>query len=378
MSGKPVDDLRRRFEQASDTAPFVSQSPERIAGLRLMWRGEVDQARTLLSRLLAQADAHGEAHSYALLRLHLCQLELRIGDCDAAGRLLGEWAKSSERVMWPMYERCRALLAAARGTPIEAERWAARTLERAAAAGTNWDRLEALRAGGIAGLLTGDVARAADALREVWSHREDEGVDEPGVFPIAPDLVEALVELGELEEAQRVTDRLRELSTVQAHPWGLATSTRCSGLLSLDDVDAAGVQLTAAADIYATLGLRHDQARSLLSLGRAQRRLRKWGAAAHSLDDAVALFQGLGARGWAEQARAERARVGGRKPRVGGGLTATERRAAELAADGLANKEIAAALFVSVRTVEVHLKHAYAKLGIRSRTQLARRLSDGD
>jgi DNA-binding NarL/FixJ family response regulator len=60
-----------------------------------------------------------------------------------------------------------------------------------------------------------------------------------------------------------------------------------------------------------------------------------------------------------------------------GELTVAERRVVELAADGLANKEIARSLFVTVRTVEVHLKHAYAKLGIRSRTQLARRLSNG-
>lgn len=68
--------------------------------------------------------------------------------------------------------------------------------------------------------------------------------------------------------------------------------------------------------------------------------------------------------------------MGGRRPQATGELTPAERLVVELAADGLANKEIARDLFVSVRTVEVHLKHAYAKLGIRSRTQLARRLSE--
>jgi len=84
----------------------------------------------------------------------------------------------------------------------------------------------------------------------------------------------------------------------------------------------------------------------------------------------------MGSPGWAEHARSELARVGGRRAPQTGELTPAERRVAELAADGLANKEIAQALFVTVRTVEVHLKHAYAKLGIRSRTQLARRLSE--
>ena len=84
----------------------------------------------------------------------------------------------------------------------------------------------------------------------------------------------------------------------------------------------------------------------------------------------------LGSPGWAQEARAELARVGARRPQPAGELTPAEQRVVELAADGLANKEIARNLYVSVRTVEVHLKHAYAKLGIRSRTQLARRLSE--
>ena len=86
----------------------------------------------------------------------------------------------------------------------------------------------------------------------------------------------------------------------------------------------------------------------------------------------------MGSPGWAERARSELARVGGRRRQEPGELTPAERRVVELAADGLSNKEIAQTLFVAVRTVEVHLKHAYAKLGIRSRSQLARRLSDLD
>jgi DNA-binding NarL/FixJ family response regulator len=334
-------------------------------------------ARALRGRPLD--DERGESYSYVLLRLHLCQLELRIGDWDAAARLLDEWAESSERVLWSMYERCRALLAAGRGLPEETERWARETLAGAQAAGNHWDRLEALRARGVAALLAGEPARAAESLRAVWEHKEREGVDEPGVFPVGPELVEALAELGELDEALAVTDRLRDLAVQQQHPWGLATAARCRAVLHLAggsyDEEAVSTLAQAAAD-YGALGLRFDRARSLLSLGRAQRRLRKWGAARHSLERAAAEFEELGSPGWAEQARAECARVGGRRPQATGELTPAERRVVELAADGLANKEIARSLFVTVRTVEVHLKHAYAKLGVRSRTQLARRISE--
>jgi len=135
------------------------------------------------------------------------------------------------------------------------------------------------------------------------------------------------------------------------------------------------VALEGAAADYQALGLRFDRARSLLSLGRAQRRHKKWGAARRSLEGAVAAFEEIGSAGWGEQARSELARVGARRPQPTGELTEAERRAVELAAEGRSNKEIAQALFISVHTVEVHLSHAYAKLGVRSRAQLARRLS---
>jgi DNA-binding NarL/FixJ family response regulator len=90
------------------------------------------------------------------------------------------------------------------------------------------------------------------------------------------------------------------------------------------------------------------------------------------LSEALELFDTLGAAVWAERAAAELARISGR--RAAGALTETERRVAELVADGLSNKEVAARLFVSVRAVEANLSKVYAKLGVRSRTQLAGRL----
>jgi DNA-binding CsgD family transcriptional regulator len=122
------------------------------------------------------------------------------------------------------------------------------------------------------------------------------------------------------------------------------------------------------------LGLRFDSARCLLALGRAQRRFKQWRDARETLEQAIAAFAALGAERWAERARSELARVGGRR-RAGGKLTPSERRVVELATQGLSNKQIALKLFVTVNTVEVHLSRAYMKLGVHSRAQLAERLA---
>jgi DNA-binding CsgD family transcriptional regulator len=377
LQGRAVDQVCERFAAASRSPGHLAESPERIAGQRFVWRGEIGPARILFDRLLALADERGELIAYVWARLHLCELALRTGDWEVAARLLEEWAEASEEfIVMPLYQRCRALLAAGQGFPEEAERWAREAITRAEAMGTQWDWLEALRAGGLAALLVPDHARAAGSLRAVWEHTRREGVDDPGVFPVAPDLVEVLVELGERDEALAVTSRLRTLAEEQEHPWGLATAKRCEGLVrfSADSYDEAAAALTEAAAAYGSLGLRFDQARTLLALGRDERRLRKWGAASRSLEQAAAIFDEIGSTGWAEQARSELERVGGRRPKPLGQLTRTEERVAGLAAEGLSNKEIAAALFVTVHTVEVHLSHVYRKLGIRSRSQLAARL----
>jgi DNA-binding CsgD family transcriptional regulator len=381
LAGRPIDDLCQRSGARSDAVSDILDSLDRRASLRLSWRGEVGEARASLSRLLTLADERGEQMAYGALHLNLCELELRSGEWEAASRLLDEWDESSNTELLtvpPLYERCRALLAAGRGDPNEVERCAAEAIARCEAAGLRWDLLESLRARGIAALLMHEPGRAADSLRAVWAHTQREGVDEPGAFPVVPELVEALVELGQLDEARAVTGCLRELAERQEHPWGLATAKRCDALVRLAagryDEEAAAELAQASAD-YEQLGLRFDRARSLLSLGRSQRRHRKWAAARRALEDAAAAFSEIGSPGWVEEVRSELARVGARRPQPAGELTPAERHVVELAADGLSNKEIARALFVTVKTVEAHLSHAYAKLGVRSRSQLARSLS---
>jgi DNA-binding CsgD family transcriptional regulator len=122
-----------------------------------------------------------------------------------------------------------------------------------------------------------------------------------------------------------------------------------------------------------SLHLPLDLGRCLLVLGIAQRKARRRREAAASLDEAIATFRSLGAARWQDLAAAQRARLG-TSPGAGPGdaLTPAERRVAELVASGHSNPEIAAIMYVSVKTVESNLTRIYRKLGLRGRVDLAR------
>jgi DNA-binding CsgD family transcriptional regulator len=123
---------------------------------------------------------------------------------------------------------------------------------------------------------------------------------------------------------------------------------------------------------------RLEHARALVDLGAALRRVNQRAEARERLREGVDLAQRVGALGLARRANEEIAATGARPRRVLqtglDALTASERRVAQLAADGMSNKEIAQTLFVTIKTVEVHLSHAYRKLGISSRAQLDKTL----
>jgi DNA-binding NarL/FixJ family response regulator len=116
-----------------------------------------------------------------------------------------------------------------------------------------------------------------------------------------------------------------------------------------------------------------ERARTQLLLGQLQRRQRRREAAAATLRDALATFERLDTPLWAQRAKALLARAEAQPSRAGL-LTASEHRVAELAASGMTNRDVAAALFISVKTVEVNLTRIYRKLDIHSRAELGRRL----
>jgi DNA-binding CsgD family transcriptional regulator len=222
--------------------------------------------------------------------------------------------------------------------------------------------------------------RAAHAhLAPLSEALASKGLGDPGIVGFLSDDIESLIELGEFGAAEGHLLALERQGRVLDRASALAAAARCRGLLEAadGDFDAARASLAEAARQHARIAHPFETGRTLLAMGTIERRAKRRSEARQALTRALELFDTLGAARWAEKAAAELARIPGRAA-AAGNLTETERRVAELVADGLSNKEVAGHLFITVRTVEANLSKVYAKLGVRSRTELARRLSGGE
>ncbi len=227
---------------------------------------------------------------------------------------------------------------------------------------------------GLVALWRGDAATAAERLGAADRQAAALGWSAPDARPWTADYVEALLELGRIDDAEQVID-LWEADAVQlGRNRVLAHVTRCRGLVAAarGAVDEATSLLEQAVARHDEVGDVFGRARTLLALGIVLRRARQKRLAQDAIHAALSGFEQLGAATWVERARAELGRIGGRTREEG--LTAAERRVAVLVAAGRTNREVAAELFLGERTVAGHLTRIYAKLGVRSRTELARRL----
>ncbi len=228
---------------------------------------------------------------------------------------------------------------------------------------------------GLVALWRGDPATAAARLGVADRQAAALGWGAPDARPWTGDYAEALLELGRIDDAVQVVDLWEADAVRLGRNRVLAHVTRCRGLVAAarGAVDEALSRLEQAVAQHDEVGDVFGQARALLALGVVRRRARQKRAARDAIHAALEHFDALGAATWVAKASSEFGRIGGRTPGVG--LTAAERRVAVLVAAGRTNREVAAELFLGERTVAGHLTHVYAKLGVRSRTELARRLS---
>lgn len=343
-----------------------------LAGL-LKIVDEFDEARAMLLRMVDDLSDEGSM-PYALS--HLPQLELWTGNWDAAEEYANRHLEAAERTgqhdQVLQAQTNLATINAHRGDVADAVRLATKLSDDGRAGGDPWYERNGAGLLGFAALCDGDAHRAAANL-DRWQALSDQmGLREPGYCRFEVDHVEALVACGRLDDATRVVARMQADAGRFPRPRLIGATARAAALI--DAARGSRVSSLAAARLAVEAlegtDMVVDHARALLTLGQIHRRFKEKSAARASLEAAVAIFDRLGAERFAERARQDLARLGGRAP--GLALTETERRVALRAADGLTVRQIGDELFISPKTVEANLTRVYRKLGISGRAQLAR------
>jgi len=265
-----------------------------------------------------------------------------------------------------------ALVEANLGRSEDAQAHGRRSLKITTDRGDRFNEVRARGALGLDALARGDMAAAAEWLEPAAQMLAEGGVRLPNRFPIDGDLIEALVRSGKRAEASDQLGRLIEKAELTESHWAHAVGARCRALL-VDDAEADDA-FESALELHEFDSNELEHARTRLAYGERLRRLRRRRDSREHLHRALETFERLGARPWAERARAElRAsgeRLHPRKPTAHERLTPQELQVSLAAADGLTNKEIGARLFLSPKTVEFHLGRAYRKLAVRSRAEL--------
>jgi DNA-binding CsgD family transcriptional regulator len=388
LLGRPAQDLMAEAVQLEDVAiqegpgsqTTVFTASRTCHGLQLLWAGELDAAREVLHQELTEYERLGRYVVRGELLTYLAEVECRAGNWDVAARHAQEaydidveagWLLGLGHLLFP-----RALVAAHTGDMDAARSDAEEGLRQSL---RNEDLLDASCNRAVLGFLElslSNPAAAMEQLEPVLAFLDEMGSPEPGIIPIAPDAIEAMVSLGRLEEAEVLLNRLEHQGRTLRRPWAVAAAGRSRGLLTAaqGDLSTARSALEQALVNHRHVAQPFELARTLLVKGEVERRAKQKRAARSTLEQALDLFLALGAPLWAQRARDDLARVGGAML-ASSELTPSEQRIAQLVGEGRKNREVAEALFISVKTVEANLSRIFHKLGVRSRTELTRRIA---
>jgi DNA-binding CsgD family transcriptional regulator/tetratricopeptide (TPR) repeat protein len=351
-------------------------------GVVWLWWDELERAKEAFEWLVARAREMGDEGSLPYVLVLAAQVECVRGDLGLAARHADEGYQLTEQAgqatLGAYLLALRALAHAEAGEAEPAREKASRALALADRTSGRPAEHFATAALGLLELSLGRPAQAAATLGPLVEFLRRERICEPGTARVVPDQVEALIALGELDAATELLEWYGGNAARLGRRSALAAAARCRGLLLAErgDAGAASDELRRSLELSERVPIPLERGRALLAHGHVHRRARHKRAARESLEAARTAFERMGAKAWAELARVELGRVGGRAPSAGE-LTATERRVAEFVAEGLQTKQVAAALFVSPKTVEGHLTNIYAKLGVHSRTELAHTLATG-
>lgn len=372
--------MRRALEMEDPDANIAIMLRATVENALLLgWSGQLADAKDALVSICRGCLERGEESELVRMSFHTCLVELWFGDFVEAGR------RAEDTV-----ERARQL----GGDIPQLEALTIRALARSYAgqeAGARSDLTEAMAAGARCGMNTtaewtvtvlgfletslGNYEAALAALTPLMRNITAAlASTEIIAASFVPDAVEALIELGRLDEADPLIELFERNGRRLDRPWMLAVGGRGRGMLlaARGDLDGAHGAVLQAMGQHDRIPMPFERARTRLLLGELQRRLGHEQAAMASFAEAWQVFERLGTPLWSARARVALDGNDIRRPN----LSPSEQRVARLTASGMTNGEVAAALFISPKTVEFHLARVYRKLGIRSRAELGRLVHD--
>ena len=368
------------FGTADDKARLPLQlSPQITLALWRMYQGRLSEAQAILEVCREDAVAWGDEPACVAIDGRLADVAFRAGDWRTAeahvalGLELAEQIGHEHDGGLTLYFKALAEVHA--GRVAAARSWAEAAVDIARAGNV---RNTLAMASGLFGVLEISLGNETAAMPHMkalleWLAKTNLAF---APHPMAPYALEALIASGELEEARSLAARYEREAQQLRGPWMLMIVARIRGLIAAAEGDlVAASDALAAARSYEDSGAwPFERARTLLALGRLRRRQRQKGEARECFEQALAIFDALPAPLWSELVSTELGRLGLRRSTTRQ-MTESERRVAKLAASGFTNREVAAKLFMSPKTVEAHLARAYRKLGIHSRAELGARLA---
>ena len=358
--------------------PRAVRHPDWALAAALAWSDELSAAEATLKGLHRRALERGDDSSLARILFALSYVQLLKGEWSAARRNAADGhevaVETGQQPQAGLLLASKGLVDAHLGDVEGARAWAEQEVgedpdEQRAAAFIHRVVL------GFIELSLGNWTETHRQLSPVVERVMSSGIAEPGALWFVPDDIEALVYLKRLDDARRLLEPLERSAHDLKRKSAIASCSRCRGLLHAagGDFPSAAESFQYALATHEAVGTPFALARTLLAFGIVQRRAKQRRQARALIQQALVSFDALGASVWCTRAQTELARIGGRRATTT--LTATEQRVADLVALGRSNKEVANALFVTVKTVEATLSRIYTKLGIRSRAALVRRFA---
>jgi len=368
---QPVIDRALALEAQLDES-LGDWSPSAVAAECARHTGDPAGARRHYATVFERATNAGDANVEQWAAFGLASAEIMTGEFERAAELADlvlDIADQTGQMRIPA-RSLRAHVDAYQGNHAEARRLVGEAIDAARTADEATHLFGAFIVLGVIEVCAGNAAAAARAYAEARRIAEDVGLAHAAALRGFLNEAEAAAAVGRLDQAEAAMSRF--LKTVKGVPpaWCASSLQRAeaAGFAARGDLGAARQALELA--VRANEPVPMDRGRALLALGSVSRRLREHGRAREALTAALALFTDLQTPPWIKRASDELARIPGRRSQAPGALTDAEARIADLVAAGRTNKDVAAALFVSVKTVEVTLTRVYQKVGVRTRAEL--------